>query len=242
MHGKAILVTGAASGIGKATALRLGQEGAILVLADVNLAGALAVADTVNATGGPATAVAFDATDSKSCRWLVDEAVRLLGRLDVVANIAGVLRRGRFEDCTAEDWDRVIAVNLTCHFHIIQQALPHLIATRGNIVNMSSTAALRGVAFSAAYSASKHGVIGFTKSLAAEFADRHVRVNAICPGPIPTPMLTSLKPFEGAPASSGRVAFGDPADIAAAVVYLASDEAKFVTGAVLAVDGGLTAA
>jgi len=242
LRGKAVLVTGAASGIGEATAFRLGQEGATLVLADLDLDGARAVAAEISAIGGPATAVAFDAIDPQSCRRLVDEAVRILGRLDVVANIAGVLRRGRFEDCTGDDWDRVIAVNLSCHFHIIQQALPHLIATQGNVVNMSSTAALRGVAYSAAYSASKHGVIGLTKSLAAEFADRHVRVNAICPGPIPTPMLAAVKPIPDAPAGSGRVALGDPADIAAAVVYLASDEAKFVTGTVLAVDGGLTAA
>lgn len=182
LAGKAALVTGAASGIGRASALRMGAEGAELVLADLNLEGARAVAEEVEAAGGKATAMEFDAADGAFCRHLVDRAVAILGRLDVVANIAGVLQRGPFAEIPVETWDSVIAINLTAHFHIIQQALPHLTATRGNIVNMASSAAQRGVALSAAYSASKHGVVGLTKSLAAEFKDRHVRVNAISPG------------------------------------------------------------
>jgi meso-butanediol dehydrogenase/(S,S)-butanediol dehydrogenase/diacetyl reductase len=233
LAGKAVLVTGAASGIGRATALRMGEEGAALVLGDLDLPGADTVAADIRAAGGQVTALAFDAADPASCRDLVDRAAENLGRLDVLANIAGVLARGPFEDCAPADWDRVIAINLTSYFHTCQRALPHLLATSGNIVNMASSAALRGVAMAVAYSASKHGVVGLTKSLAAEFKDRGVRVNAICPGPIDTPMIQAHKP----PPGSG-VAFGEPEDIAAAVVYLAGDEARFVNGAILSVDGG----
>ena len=149
--------------------------------------------------GGTACALTFDAADATSCRRLVDDAVAALGRLDIVANIAGILQRGPFEEIAPEEWDRVIAVNLTCHFHIIQQALPHLTETRGNIVNMASSAGIRGVAMSAAYSASKHGVVGLTKSLSAAFKARGIRVNAIAPGPIDTPLIRPIRPAPGAP-------------------------------------------
>lgn len=239
LKGKAILVTGAASGIGRATALRLGAEGAELALADRDLNGAEATAQEIVALGGKAAAIQFEAADGASCRRMVDQAVATLGRLNVVANIAGVLQRGQFAEITPETWDTTIAVNITSMFHIIQQALPHLTATRGNIVNMASSAAMRGVPLSSAYSASKHAVVGLTKSLAGEFKDRHVRVNAISPGPIATPLIMAIKPAPGTPGAN--IAWGETEDVAAAVVYLASDEAKFVNGAILTVDGSQTA-
>jgi meso-butanediol dehydrogenase/(S,S)-butanediol dehydrogenase/diacetyl reductase len=240
LTGKAILVTGAASGIGRATALRLAQEGGELVVADRNLEGAQATAAEIIAAGGKAVAMQFEASDAASCRQLVDRAAAELGRLDVVANIAGILQRSPFAEISAETWDSVIAINLTALFHIIQQSLPHLTATRGNIVNMASSAGIRGVALSAAYSAAKHGVVGLTKSLSAAFKDRHIRVNAIAPGPIDTPLIQPIRPAPGMPGS--EIAWGEPADVAAAVAYLASDDAKFVNGAILYVDGGSTAA
>ncbi len=239
LKGKAVLVTGAASGIGRATALRLAAEGADVALADRDLAGARAAAEEIEAAGGKAWVFAFDAADGASCRALVDQAVAALGRLDVLANIAGILQRGAFAEMPAETWDGVLAVNLTALFHLIQQALPHLTAARGNIVNMASVSAIRGVPLSSAYSASKHAVVGLTKSLAGEFQDRHVRVNAIAPGPIDTPLIRPIKPPPGSAQAS--IAWGQPEDIAAAVAYLASDEAGFVNGAVVSSDGGQTA-
>lgn len=237
--GKAVLITGAASGIGRATALRLAQEGAEVVLADRNLAGAEAVADAIIAAGGDAFPLEFDAADPVSCRVMVDQAVEFLERLDVLANIAGVLQRGPFAEITPETWDSTFAINITAQFHIIQRALPYLVATQGNIVNMASSAAMRGVPLSSAYSASKHAVVGLTKSLAAEFKDRHVRVNAISPGPIDTPLIRQIKPPPGSPLAN--IGWGEPEDVAAAVAYLASDDAKFVNGAILSIDGGQTA-
>jgi len=239
LKGKAILVTGAASGIGQATALRLAREGADLALADRNLEGAQATADEIAAKGGKATALRFEASDGASCRAMVDAAVKALGRLDVLANIAGVLQRGPFAEITEQTWDTTLAVNITSMFHITQQALPHLTAAKGNIVNMASSAAQRGVPQSAAYSASKHAVVGLTKSLSGELKPLGIRVNAISPGPIATPLIMAIKPAPGQPGSN--ISWGETEDVAAAVVFLASDEAKFVSGAVLTVDGSQTA-
>jgi NAD(P)-dependent dehydrogenase (short-subunit alcohol dehydrogenase family) len=239
LAGKAALVTGAASGIGRATALRLAADGARVALADRNMEGTQATAAEIAATGGEALIFQFDAADGASCRGLVDRAAAELGRLDILANIAGVMQRGPFAEMTAETWDATLAVNITALFHLTQQALPHLTESRGSIVNMASVSAIRGVPLSSAYSASKHAVVGLTKSLAGEFQDRHVRVNAIAPGPIDTPLIRPIKPPPGSPQAS--IAWGEPEDIAAAVAYLVSDDAKFINGTVFSIDGGQTA-
>ena len=239
LKGKAALVTGAASGIGRATALRLAADGAKVALADRNLEGAEEVAAAIQREGGDALAFQFDAANGASCRSLVDRVAATLGRLDILCNIAGVMQRGPFAEMTAETWDTTLAVNITALFHVTQQALPHLTETQGCIVNMASVSAIRGVPLSSAYSASKHAVVGLTKSLAGEFQDRHVRVNAIAPGPIDTPLIRPIKPPPGSPLAS--IAWGEPEDIAAAVAYLVSDEAKFINGTIFSIDGGQTA-
>ncbi len=247
-EGRAALITGGASGIGKAAAERLAAEGASVVVADRNLEGAESVAAAIAAThGGRAMALGFDAAAATECYRLVDAAVAALGRLDVLGNIAGIMHWAKAEDFEDEWWDRVLRVNLSAVFHLSKRALPALCATRGAIVNMASTAGLAGSPYAAAYSASKHGVIGLTRSMAVEFADRGVRVNAICPGAVRTPLIASAaipewadrRHFARLAPKTGKVS--EPEEIAAAVAYLASAEACNVTGTVLAIDGGQTA-
>ena len=233
--GKAALVTGAASGIGKATAIRLGSEGAAIVVADRNAEGATEVAAEIRSRFDvPADAVAFDAAESGSCSAMVDAAVAALGRLDVLCNIAGIITGGAFTEISDADWERMIAINLGSLFYVTRRAMPHLIATKGNVVNMASASGLRGVAERVAYSSAKAGVIGFTRSLAAEYASRLVRVNALCPGGIKTPPI--LGALQGSPPPSR---LGEPDQVAAAIAYLASDEAGFVTGSIMELDGRL---
>jgi meso-butanediol dehydrogenase / (S,S)-butanediol dehydrogenase / diacetyl reductase len=249
-HHKAILVTGAASGIGKATAERFAAEGADLVVADIEIAKARDVADSLAATHGvKAFAVAFDAAEADSCRRMIDDGVAALGRLDVLCNIAGIMDWDHFAEFSASRWDRVLAINLSSLFHVTQRALPHLLETRGNIVNMASAAGLMGIAYTAAYCAAKAGVVSLTKSLAIEYAAAGIRINAVAPGGINTPMLTANPTPPGIDmALISRLfaklqggALGEPEDIASAVAYLASEEAHFVTGIVFSVDGGQTA-
>ena len=249
--GKGVLVTGAASGIGKASATRFASEGAELMLADINADGVRALAAELRERHGvKATARAFNASDAGSCHELVDAAAATLGRLDVVANIAGILDWGPLDSFTEERWDRMMRINLGSVFFISQRAMPHLLKTRGNIVNMSSAAGVVGIAYSTAYCAAKAGVVAVTKSLAIEFASGNVRVNAICPGGVRTPMNSGAASFpEGVNAELlmrnasklKDLAFCEPEDIAAAVAFLASDEARFISGTILSVDGAQTA-
>jgi NAD(P)-dependent dehydrogenase (short-subunit alcohol dehydrogenase family) len=248
--GKSALVTGAASGIGRATARLLGAEGAALALADINLEGARAVAEEIASTHGvPATAIAFDAAVPSSCRRMVDEAVIALGKIDVVMNIAGVFNWNHSTDFPDEEWDRILNIDLSSLFHIAKRALPHLLQTRGNIVNASSTAGLKGQAYCVAYCAAKHGVIGLTKALALEYAGQGVRVNAVCPGGINTALSDTVQwvptfdPKLLAPLMSklDNGAMGAPEDVATIFAYLASDDARYVTGSAFSLDGGQVA-
>jgi len=241
---KTVIVTGAASGIGRSTALRFAREGARLVLGDVN---ADALADVGREAGG-ATVMTFDVSDPDACTALVDKAVGETGRLDVLCNIAGVLRMAPLAEVTREDWSRIISINLSGVFYLSQAAMPHLLKTRGSIVNLASAAGLIGVPFNAAYTASKHGVVGLTKSMAIEVAKAGVRINAVCPTGVKTPMVAGPPPegvdwelvMRAAPFLNGGE-MCDPEDIADAVAFLASDEAKRVTGVAFPVDGGQTA-
>lgn len=245
--GKAALVTGAASGIGRASAHRLGQEGAALAVADIDLEGARQVAQAIRDLHGvPVTAIQFDAADPAQCRDMVDRSVAALGRLDIVLNIAGIFDWNHFTDFPDEAWDRIIGIDLSSLFHISKRAMPYLVETKGNIVNASSTAGLKGQAYCAAYCAAKHGVVGLTKSLSLEYAGRGVRINAVCPGGIATAlsdkvqwqetynpqllMLLQSKMNDGAMAT--------PEEVATIFAYLASDEARYITGGTFAIDGG----
>lgn len=242
---KVVLVTGAASGIGRATAVRLAEEGAQLLCADRNLPGA---EETVGKLGGAAVAWLLDVADSASCIKALEETVARFGRIDALANVAGIGGFGHAAEMDDAAWQRLIDVNLTGVFLMTRAALPHLQKTRGNVVNIASAAGLVGVPYGVAYSAAKSGVVGITRSIAVEYATRGVRVNAICPGAVDTPLIaggfdaiSDVEPhlFERLTPLLGPMA--QPEDIAAAVAFLASDDARFVTGAILAVDGGQTA-
>ncbi|SNS05084.1 NAD(P)-dependent dehydrogenase, short-chain alcohol dehydrogenase family [Sphingomonas laterariae] len=246
MTGKIVLVTGAASGIGRASAVRLASEGAIVVCADRNLAGA---EETAAQLPG-ASAVEFDAASAEACRKVVDHVIAKHGKLDVLCNIAGIGGFGHAAQIADEEWDRLVAINLSSIFHLSKAALPHLEKTQGNIVNMSSASGLVGAAYASAYSATKAGVVGYTRTVAIEYASRQVRVNAICPGGVDTPLIAGgavMGQIEGidfalvARMSPKMAPLARPEDVAAAVAFLASDDARFITGIMLPVDGGQTA-
>lgn len=238
--GKKILVTGAASGIGRATAIRFASEGAKVTIGDINEAGLRETADMMN---GTAQIQPFDAADTESCRALV--AAAATDGLDVLCNISGMLKWGPSIDFAVEDFERILKINTTSVFLLCQAALPHLIKSKGNIVNTASTAALQGIAYTIAYSASKHAVAAITKGLAIEFAAKGVRINAICPGHVNTPMGNAAPPggdvnWDLVMRNAPKLENGscEPEDIAALFAYLASDEARKITGSLFTIDGG----
>lgn len=244
LDGRVAIVTGASRGIGAAIAARLASEGAAVV---VNYAGsrdaARAVVDGIVAAGGRAKAVQADVTDPAACTVLVSDALSEFGRLDILVNNAGVTRDGLIVRMTDEDWDTVIRTNLTGVFSMTRAASKVMMKARsGAIVNISSVVGIAGNAGQANYAAAKAGVIGLTKSVARELASRGVRCNAIAPGFIETDMTAALTEAQrdaiAASVALGR--FGSAADVASAVAFLAGDEASYITGQVLAVDGGMT--
>ncbi len=243
-EGLVVLVTGAASGIGKATALRLSEEGASLLCVDINAAGAAATAEAC----GNAAPMQVDVSDPAACDAAVAEAMARFGRLDGLANVAGVGSFGHAAATSDAEWQRVIGINLTGVFQMTRAALPAIEAQGGAIVNIASAAGLVATPYAAAYSASKSGVVGLTRSVAAEYARRGVRVNAICPGAVDTPLIAGgFDAIEGVDLDLfGRMTpligpVAQPEDVAAAVAFLLSSDARFITGTTLAVDGGQTA-
>lgn len=243
-EGKRVLVTGTGSGIGKATAERLAAEGGSVVCCDI--AGHEATAAAIVAGGGVASAVACDVSDETAVAAAVAAAVATLGGLDVVCNIAGIGHFAHSVDETLEWWNRIIGVNLTGTFLVSKHALPHLLDGGGVIVNTASNAGIDGQPWSAAYCASKGGVVLLTKSMAFEYQDKGVRVNAIAPGGTNTNIVNSFGLPEGADFKRmhrmmSPMGMCEPAEIAAGFAYVASDEARYMTGAIVSIDGGLTA-
>jgi NAD(P)-dependent dehydrogenase (short-subunit alcohol dehydrogenase family) len=243
--GKVLVVTGASSGIGRATALRLGAEGGAVACLDVNAPAAEKTAAEIAEAGGRALAVACDVSDQPSVAAAMARVVAELGPPDVVCNIAGIGKFAHSHEVTLAEWDRIIAVNLTGTFLVSQAALPHLLERGGAIVNTASTAGLMGQPYSAAYCASKGGVALLTRAMAYEYVDRGVRVNAVAPGGIETPIIDDFGFPEGANRRLfGKImspmGFGQPEEVAGLFAWLASDEARFVTGAIYTIDGGIT--
>ena len=231
---KVALVTGAASGIGAATAALLRAEGAVVVGLDVR------EADQV---------LRCDVRDRAQVQAAVASAVAEHGRLDVLANVAGVIRFGHLADLTPEEWQLQLDVNVTGPFHLVQAALPALLSSRGSIVNVASVAGLKGQAYSAGYCASKGALVMLTRALAVELAGTGVRVNCVCPGTVMTPLIVEVgqtMPPDVDPVLMARLngvmpGLIDPAEVAASIAYLASDDARSVTGVALPVDLGVVA-
>jgi NAD(P)-dependent dehydrogenase (short-subunit alcohol dehydrogenase family) len=242
--GRSVLVTGAGSGIGRAAALAFAQEGGRLVVVDRNEADAQATASLIDKAGGEALAVGADVSDRAGCRAMVDRAVTLYGRLDVAFNNAGVGGSG-FAVGDEEEiaFDRVIDVNLKGIFLSMKYEIPALLAAGGGvIVNTASVAGLVGERGIGSYAASKHGVVGLTRTAALDYIGQGIRINAVCPGATRTQLLANwfqdpkVEEFILSRHPIGRIA--EPEEIARAVLFLASDDASFIVGHALAVDGG----
>ncbi|MFC3996400.1 SDR family NAD(P)-dependent oxidoreductase [Nocardiopsis sediminis] len=249
LEGRGVIVTGAASGIGRATALRFAQEGARVLAADLDQAGAEETVKEIGAAGGTAVAAVGDLSDQQVVDAVVAQAVDAFGRLDVLVNNAGIMdRMSALGETGDAEWERVIRINLTAPFLLTRAALPHMLAAgRGSIVFTASEAGLRGGAAGAAYTASKHGIVGLVKNLAVMYRKQGIRANAIAPGPTATNIAVDADSEAQGPAVVGQLIganigrLGTAEEQAAAAVFLASDAASFVNGAVLPVDDGWAA-
>jgi NAD(P)-dependent dehydrogenase (short-subunit alcohol dehydrogenase family) len=248
MQGKVVIVTGASAGIGRASALAFAHEGANVAVSDVDVERGEQTAADVAEVGVDAIFVRADVADAADVGELVRKTVDHFGRLDYAFNNAGIEGSpAPVGECTIENWNRTIAVNLTGVFLCMHEEIPAMLADGGGvIVNNASVAGLVGFAGIPAYTASKHGIVGLTKNAALDYATTGIRVNAVCPGVIDTEMVARFT--HGDPEAAKQMAqtepvgrLGTPAEIADAVVWLCSDRATFVTGQALAVDGGFVA-
>ncbi len=243
LKNRIIIVTGAASGIGKGIATRLIADGGTVVVTDINEAAAL---KTATELGSNAFGVRTDVTDRASVDAMVAEVVGHFGRIDVVVNNAGWDKVGPFVDSKVEDWERIVAINLYGPLHVSQAALPTLMKQgSGSIINLGSDAARVGSSGEAVYSATKGGVVAFTKTLARELARYQIRANAVCPGPADTPLFAGIseenpKLREALERSIPLRRLAQPSDLAAAVSFFAGDDSSYITGQTLSVSGGLT--
>jgi len=247
LEGKRALITGAASGIGRATARLFAGEGAAVAVADLDEVGAREVWAQIVADGGQAHSIRCDVSRAADCERAVRETVEALGGLDILFNNAGIIRRANVLNTTEEEWDRVMAVNVKSVYLMSRYAIPVMVAGGGGaIVNTASGWGLVGGRNAISYCASKAAVVNMTRAMALDHGAQQIRVNCICPGDTDTPMLRNEAQQLGRPAKAFlREAadrplqrIGTPEEIAKAVLYLASDAASFITGTALVVDGG----
>lgn len=248
LDGKVALVTGGASGIGRESSLAFARAGAKVVVSDIDVDGGEETVGMIKDAGGDAMFIKANVAEFDEVKALVDKTVEAYGRLDCAHNNAGIEGvGGSCTECTEDNWDRTIAINLTGVFNCCKAEIPHLLDQGGgSIVNTASVAGLVGFPDLPAYVASKFGVNGLTKAMALDYATENIRVNSVCPGVIHTPMIDRVtggdpEALKGYAAAAPVNRLGKPEEIAAAVVWLCTDEASFVTGINMPVDGGLVA-
>lgn len=246
MADKIAFVTGAGSGIGRATARLFAARGYSVALIDFNRTGGRETEVAIRDAGGTCTFIPCNVADDDSVAHAVEQTIAAYGRIDACFNAAGIDGEGgkMTADCSLDNWHRVIGVNLTGVFHCMRHQIPAMLETGGGaIVNCASSAGIRGAAYCGVYSASKHGVVGLTKTAALEYASQGIRINAVCPGMIATPM--TQKPgmgeiIEQMVAVSPLQRIGQPEEIGAAVMWLCGEDATFVHGQAIVVDGAIT--
>ncbi|RBW51834.1 SDR family NAD(P)-dependent oxidoreductase [Marinobacter sp. F3R11] len=250
--GKVAIVTGAGSGIGRATAIRLAREGARVAMVDTSESG-LVESENLMPEGAEYARYLVNVADEAQVKELVSGTIRAFGKIDVLCNIAGISSTGkghpRVTDNEREEWEKVLAVNLIGTMLLIKHVAPHMQARKlGSIVNTASVAGIRSGAGGNAYSASKAGVINLTMTAACDLGDHNIRVNAVCPGLVETGMTKAVFDYARANEKAHKLGnrcelrrYGDPEEIAAAILFFASDDASYVTGQALPVDGGNTA-
>ena len=242
-EGKTALITGAASGIGQATALRFAEEGASVIVTDVQAQALEDTAKQVREREGEAEAILCDVSDPEAVESAVARGIARFGSLHSVCNSAGILKFQHTHEFDLEDWNRILSINLTGTFLVCRATIPHLLATGGSIVNIASTSALRGQPWTSAYAASKGGVLALTNGIAIEYGKQGVRANTVCPGSISTPMIDEFQLPEGADQKLvHRIMpldqFRGPEKVASAIAFLASEDAAHINGEAIRVDGG----
>ncbi len=242
LEGKVALVTGGAQGIGKVTALHLASKGADVAVSDINMEGSLKTAEEIEGLGRRGLALEGDVSNPADAEIIVAKTVERLGGIDILVNNAGITRDKLLLRMTEEDWDAVLNVNLKGTFNCTKAAVKFMVKHKsGRVVNIASVVGEMGNAGQANYAASKAGIIGLTKSVAREYAQRGINVNAIAPGYIETPMTEALseKVKEELKAQIPMARLGTPSDVANAVYFLVSDASSYITGQVLNVNGGI---
>lgn len=246
MSGKAALVTGAASGLGRATAIRLAEAGADMCLVDLNREGLEETARLAAEKGLQAMVHTADLSDPDACRETVTAAAARFGRLDALCNIAGIIKMANSDTMPREDWDKTIAINLSAPFFLSQAAIPHLLESEGAIVNCASSAAFIGEAYAAAYCASKAGLVNLTKAMAMEYSRKPIRINAVAPGGMMTNIASNMSmpqdaEFDLIKRYSGLRGLVEVDDVADLIVMLASPAGRSYHGACVSIDAGITA-
>lgn len=248
LQNKVVVISGGNTGIGRAISVRFAEEGAVVVIAARNADRAQETIEMVEQAGSKGYFVACDVTDIDQCKNLIQETVDRCGKLDVLVNNAGIIYRNRtVKETTPEEWQKTFDVNVNGAFYLSKFAIPHLEASKGNIVNVASYVGLVGFQGTAAYCASKGALVQLTRAMALDHAGDGVRVNCVCPGSVHTEMITSAWEAYGEGAEQvwaskhplGRIA--QPQEVADVILYLASAESSFLTGVALPVDGGITA-